>query len=367
MKKLNIGFLGGGITSAVGRAHKSAIAIDGQFDLVGGVFSRHEDTNKESATAYGLDERKAFESIDELISETQLDLLAIITPSPVHKLGILRAAERKISVICEKPLVSSLSDWREVSDNWPKDKHLFVVYNYTGYPMVREARSIIESRILGEPLQVIVEMPNDGFVRPPRIAGVQKPPQSWRLTDPIIPQAALDLATHAIQLVRFVTQEEVASAKANWANHTQFTGIKDTLQVIGTLTSSASFSIWTTKSAHGYRNGLNIRVLCERGSLKWTQTDPEHLTITDADRFNGVLDRSNSTGEGYNPRYDRFKVGHPSGFIEALANYYGSVYEALTHEVQVTQATSVFGLNDSFEELSILEALAESNHYERRI
>lgn len=365
---LKIGFIGGGINSAVGQVHRSAVMMDGLYSIEGGVFSRNLDINRQSAIEYCFDEKRAYRSVDELLKKnTTLDLVAVLTPSPNHLEIISMLNERDVSVICEKPLCSSLDDWSSINDIWNGNGKLFTVYNYTGYPMVREARSIIETGTLGKVIQVIVEMPNEGMIRPPRIGGVPKPPQAWRLKDSIIPHAALDLATHAIQLSRFIVQKELAKAVGRFANHSKFDNIKDTLQIIGELTNGASFSLWISKTALGCRNGLNIRIFCEKGSLHWAQKDPEHLNISDGSGMLTQFDRSNASGEGYHPRYDRFKVGHPAGFIEAFANYYRDIFEVLTDNHADKINPFLFGLSDSYEELIVLETLVRKGRYERKV
>lgn len=366
-RRLKIGFIGGGINSAIGHVHRSAVSMDGLYSIEGGVFSRNFDINRRSAEEYCFDERRAYASVDELLQNANLDLVSILTPSPNHVDMISILNERGVSVVCEKPLLSSLDEWARVKDVWNGNGKLFTVYNYTGYPMVREARSIVAAGTLGKVLQVIVEMPNEGMVRPPRIGGEPKPPQSWRLKDAIIPHAALDLATHAIQLSRFIVQEELATAVGRFANHSRFENIKDTHQIVGELTNGASFSLWISKTALGCRNGLNIRIFCEKGSLYWVQTEPESLSITDGSGLLTKIDRSNSSGEGYHARYDRFKVGHPAGYIEAFANYYRDIFDVITGKEPGRANSFLFGLSDSYEELVVLETLVKKGSYERKV
>jgi predicted dehydrogenase len=367
-RRLKLGFVGGGLNSAVGRTHYSAALMDGRFSLECGVFSRDQIICAESAHEYCFDRDKGYSSVDEMITQEALDVVAVLTPTPDHYEILKALSLRKIPTICEKPLVSSLSELNTIKSTWDPTVDLFVTYNYTGYPMVREAQSIIKSGTLGGINQVMVEMPNEGFIRPPKIAGKKSGPQSWRLTDQKIPHAALDLATHALQLTRFITQQEISSANAKFSNHSKFDGVRDTLQIIGELTHGSSFSLWTTKTALGYRNGLSIRIFCERGSISWVQSDPEILHLTDSKGLILQRDRSNSTGEGRKHRYDRFKVGHPSGYIEAFANYYYDVFNVISKNSLATESSDfIFNLSDSFEELSILESLANKGIYERRI
>lgn len=366
-KRLRVGFVGGGSNSAVGKVHLSALLLQNRFDIVGGVFSRDPKVNKDSAEFYCCDQKKSFDTPADLISSVDVDALVILVPTPQHHEVIADAANTPVSIICEKPLLSSLSEWRTINGIGLPAHKLISTYNYTGYPMVREARALIKAGKLGRVLQVLVEMPNEGLIRPPRIGGVASKVQAWRLVDPPIPQALLDLTTHAIQLLRFTTGDEIQLAKSLITNQTKHSDIRDTSFIIGALNSGASFSIWTTKSALGERNGLSFRIFCEAGSLHWRQTNPEILVWVDCDGVRRELDRNNAYEEAHKPRYERFKVGHPAGYIEAFANYYEDIYNVVSGGGREVSEGFLFGMKDAFEELQVLESLSKSGEYERTI
>lgn len=362
-RPLKIGFVGGGINSAIGRTHLAAIGLDKKYELIGGCFSRDPVVSTQTATMYGLEENKGFHSVDMMLEKGKPDVVAVLTPSPSHRVCLQDIASSGLPVICEKPLVTSTKELELLDRCFLKSHPLFVTYNYTGYPMVREARDMVRHGELGNITQVILEMPQDAFIRPPRINGQSKPPQAWRLKDGVIPNVCLDLASHLIQMMRFVTGEEVASASGVFSNHSRFANIYDTATFSGVLTNGASTSFWVTKSALGYRNGLSFRVFGDRGSLFWTQTNPEILTIGKQDGALTAIDRSSASHEAFEPRYDRMKAGHPAGYIEAFANHYSDIYNVICHDHRAEKF--VFGREDAFEELHFLESLAEGGTYVR--
>lgn len=364
-QKLKLGFIGGGVNSAIGKTHQSATAIDSLFEVTCGKFSRDKLINEKTAYHLGLNKKRAYHNISEMISKEELDAVVIMTPTPDHLNTIEKLSNKGITIICEKPIVTSIDEWCFLNNSLNNKNDLIGIYNYTGYPMVREAQRIIESGKLGKVIQVLVEMPNEGLTRPPKIAGKKSPPQSWRLEDGLIPQATLDLTTHSIQLFRFITKEEISSAQGQFSNHSKFKNVQDTTQIIGRLTNDASFSIWTSKSALGERNGLQIRVFLDKGSLQWVQSDAEKLFLTNSRGKSFVLDRSDATFEAHKQRYDRFKVGHPAGFIEAFANYYYDIYQYIRNGKSNTVNSFLFNLDDSFEELVVLENLVISGKYDR--
>ena len=164
-------------------------------------------------------------------------------------------------------------------------------------------------------------------------------------------------------MMRFVTGDEIATASGVFTNHSRFPNIYDTATFSGVLTNGASTSFWVTKSAHGYRNGLSFRVFGDRGSLFWTQSNPEILTIGKQDGALTVIDRSSASYEAFEPRYDRMKAGHPAGYIEAFANHYSDIHDVICHDHSAKKF--VFGRADAFEELHLLESLAEGGTYVR--
>ena len=249
-KPLKIGFIGGGINSAIGRTHLAAIGLDKKYELIGGCFSRDPGVSAQTATMYGLEEHTGFHSVNMMLERGKPDVVAVLTPSPSHLVDLQDLASSGLPVICEKPLVTSTKELEILDRCFPNSHPLFVTYNYTGYPMVREAHDIVRHGELGNIIQVILEMPQDGFIRPPRINGQSKPPQAWRLKDGVIPNVCLDLASHLIQMMRFVTGDEIATASGVFTNHSRFPNIYDTATFSGVLTNGASTSFWVTKSAH---------------------------------------------------------------------------------------------------------------------
>ncbi|WP_217126450.1 Gfo/Idh/MocA family protein [Hydrogenophilus thiooxidans] len=361
---LRVAFIGGGINSAVGRAHKIAIELDGKFKLTAGCFSRNIEISKETAKAYGIPIDKAYDDIEKLIENEleNIDAIVILTPQHQHFSHIKMCIKNKIPVICEKTLTSTTNEAIELNKILEENSgFLVVINNYTGYPMVRELQAKIMEGKLGKINQILCEMPQDSFVR---LLNNNQPltPQNWRLIDREIPTISLDLGIHLYMITYFLTNSQPIELFAIAENFGNFK-ITDTIHCISKFEKNIIGNFWYTKTALGYRNGLKIRIFGSKGSAEWIQENPEYLFLTDLHGNTIRVDRASPIVSVANhERYQRFKAGHPSGFIEALANYYYDIAISLRQfKLQKKHSNKyIFGIEHSIDGLRFLEAIARS-------
>ena len=364
---LEVAFLGGGINSAVGRAHRAAIEFDRRFRVVAGSFSRNEGINRDTAREYGVGEDRTYASLDTLLAGEagRIDAIVVLTPTDRHCEHIVPCLEAGVPVISEKALATSCKEIRRiVAAREAAQGFLAVTYNYTGYPMFRELRRMIAAGRLGRIGQIHVEMPQEGFSR--RDASGQRiVPQSWRLHDAHVPTVSLDLGVHLHSLVHFLTgavPQEVVAMSGTLGN---FEGIVDNVQCLARYSDDMSCNFWYGKTALGYRNGLRVRVFGDKGAAEWLQMEPETLFFADSSGCRSILDRASpGITEANVVRYTRFKAGHPAGFIEAFANYYADVADALrTHRGHgmALSVPYVLGVDVAYEGMALLEAIADSS------
>jgi predicted dehydrogenase len=365
--RLKVAFLGGALNSAVGRAHRAAIAMDQRYDLVAGCFSRHADINAESAASYGVETDRLYGGLDQLLAAEagRLDAIIILTPTNQHRDQVLACLAADVPVICEKALVGSSTDAKAiqgaVADH---DGFLAVTYNYTGYPMLRELRDMIAHGQLGEIEQILVEMPQEGFAK---VGPDNRPitPQDWRLHDGSVPVLSLDLGVHLHSLAYFLTGQHPLDVVAMSNTFGNFNEIVDTVSCMARYSADISCSMWYSKTALGYRNGLKVRVFGKKGAAEWVQELPETLLLADDHGRKTIFDRASPEARIANlARYTRFKAGHPAGFIEAFANYYVDVADALAARA-VDRAAAlppyVLGIEVALDGIAMLEAIARSN------
>jgi predicted dehydrogenase len=293
----------------------------------------------------------------------RLDAVAILTPPADHVDIICALLKEKVPIICEKPLASSVEGARRIREAFHESENfLAVTFNYSGYPMVRELRERVRDGELGQLRQIQFEMPQEGFVRIDAISRKLIPSQIWRLEDGFIPTICLDLGVHLHHLAYFLTGKEATRTIGEFSNHSAHHRLVDDVMMWLEYEDGMKGSFWMSKVALGNRNGLKLRLYGTKGSAEWVQTDPEHMSICYHDGARTIVDRAAKTKLCAEPRYNRYRAGHPSGFIEAFANLYYDIAESL----MVFRANGkhenpyVFGIGHSMNGLELLTAARKS-------
>ena len=359
-RPLKIGFVGGGISSAIGYAHAAACGMDRLFVIESGSFSRNEETNFDSAEIYNVGKENVYSAWSDMLAQkgNGLDAIAVLLPIPDHFSLVKAALESKIPVICEKPLVTSSQQARILRDTCEDNGgFLAITYNYTGYPMVRELRQIIRDGKLGKILHFQAEMPQESYVRD------STAPQNWRLQENSPSFLTLDLLTHLHHMIEYLLGERPTAVAAAENSFGRFDGIADDCRCVAEYSNSISGSFWVSKSALGFRNGMRISIFGSAGSAVWVQEAPEQITLSFSDGNVQKLDRGSALKEANLPQYTRFKAGHPSGYIEAFANLYRDIWDALHSHLTGNKAQSgeIATLSDEIGRMRFLEAVSASS------
>lgn len=322
-----VAVLGGGTNSAVGRAHVAALRLGG-ISLDGGLFSRHEMINNQSAAEYGR--VRALNDFEDLIDFSQsVDAVVVLTPTPQHFIQVTRLREAGVRVICEKAIAQSSRDAKVLQGLNETEVDCLPVLNYSGYPLVREIRERVRSGSIGGIHHIRIRMPQEGFSKR-TLEGDLPLVQEWRLHDADVSTVSLDLGVHLMHLVWFILGR-APDAWASLAGHVGLQGqVIDYVLGIGRDSLATTYALEYGKVFLGYRNGLEIEVFGQEGALHWIQVVPDRLVVTDSYGTQRILNSGDQdlrcAGE---PRYQRFKAGHPTGFIEALANMYEDMSQSL--------------------------------------
>ncbi len=367
---LGLGVIGGSTRSAVGYAHWVASQMDGLWVYRAGSFSRDAQVCAEAGRVYGVDTSRLYTDWTQMLAAEQgkIDAVLILSPTPVHADMVIACLERGLAVICEKALAGDSAQAQRIVDAQRANQgFLAVTYNYSGYPMVRELRQLIERGTLGQLQHFHVEMPQEGFIRVDA-AGNKPVPQAWRLLDGRIPTIYLDLAVHLHQLVHYLTRSRPESVVTDQASHGWFNDVVDDVSFLARYQDGLRGQFWFSKSAMGHRNGLRLRLFGSKGSAEWLQVQPEELHLAFADGTRQVLDRGASQVQVAGlPRYTRFKAGHPAGFVEAFANLYADIHQQLmAFRTGLEQGSpEVHHAELALEGLQFLEAAACSAHEQR--
>jgi predicted dehydrogenase len=358
--KIPIAVIGGGLNSAVGYAHFSAINLSNKFKIVAGSFSKSNETNKETSIVYGVSDEHLYSDYKTmLLSErTNIEVVLILTPNNQHIEQIIYAAELGIPIICEKALTTNYNEIERIKE-LGSNNFISVVFNYVCYPMLKELREIIKRGELGKITQVQIEMQQEGFLR--LRDGKPTKPQDWRLLDGAVPTISLDLGSHTYSIVKFLTNETPLETIAIENSYGNFPNVVDDINSIIKYSNGVVCNMWYSKSALGSRNGLKVRVYGINGSAEWIQTEPEYLKMANNSGRIYILDRSSdSCSTASKLRYNRFKVGHPAGYIEALANFYEDASDDLENFKIGNDDRITFGMEESEECIMLLEAISKS-------
>ena len=336
MEKIRLGMVGGGKDAFIGGVHRIAARIDGQFDLVAGALSSTPERSLESGQALGLAPDRCYGSYEEMaeVESSRPDgirAVSIVTPNHMHAGPAMAFLRLGIHVICDKPLTATLEQAEELSKAIADAKALFILtHNYTGYPMIRQARAMIAAGDLGALRVVQVEYPQDWLTEAAEQSGDNKQAE-WR-TDPERSGAGGsigDIGSHAHNLACFVTGQKVQSLAADLQTFVPGRRVDDNAHFLLRFDGGARGMLWCSQVAPGNENALKLRVYGEKGGLEWAQEDPNYLWFTPFGKPKRLLTRGGSGAGDAANAVTRTPGGHPEGYLEGFANIYAGAATAI--------------------------------------
>lgn len=326
--RLKLGMIGGGRDAFIGAVHRIASRIDDQYELVAGCFSSTPEKSRASGADLGLPEDRVYGSIEEMAKrearlKNGIDVVAVVTPNNVHFEAVKPFIQRGIHVICDKPLTATLPEARRLAALVERSSSVFVLtHNYTGYPMIRQAREMVAAGDLGTLRVVQVEYPQDWLTEATEADGHKQ--ASWR-TDPARSGAGGcvgDIGTHAFNLANFVTGLELDSLAADMSSFVSGRQLDDNVHVMMRYAGGAKGMLWSSQVAPGNENSLRLRVYGSKGGLSWEQENPNILWHGPFGEPMRRLTRGGAgTGAGA-AAVTRVPAGHPEGYLEGFANIY---------------------------------------------
>ncbi len=334
--RLRFGMVGGGQGAFIGAVHRMAASLDHQAELIAGALSSTPEKSIASGRELGLDDGRNYESWEQMLERElardeseRIDFVSIVTPNHVHYPVAKAFAEAGIHVVCDKPLVLNSEQADDLVRTVEKSGVVFAVtYNYTGYPLVKRARDLVRSGQLGEIRKIFVEY-HQGWLATKLEESGQKQAE-WR-TDPKRAGAGAvgDIGSHAENLVSTITGLEIESLCADVSTFVGGRSIDDDAAVLLRFKTGAKGVLTCSQVCVGEENGLAIRVVGEKGGLTWRQENPNEMTVKWLDgRLETMTRGTGSPGESEQAA-TRIPPGHPEGFIEAFANVYRGVFEAI--------------------------------------
>lgn len=333
--RIRLGMVGGGRDAFIGAVHRIASRLDDRFELVAGAFSSTPEKSHASGADLGLDPSRVYGDFTEMAKrearlKSGIEAVAIVTPNHMHLAPAREFLKRGIHVICDKPLAGTLQDAKKLVKAAEKSDALFVLtHNYTGHPMVRQAREMVASGRLGEVRLVNVEYIQDWLTEPVEQTGQKQ--ADWR-TDPTRSGAGGstgDIGTHAFNLASYVTGLTVEELSADLQSFVEGRALDDNGHVLLRFEGGARGMLWCSQVAPGCENGLRLRVFGTKGGLEWEQENPNYLWWTPFGEPRQRLSRGGAgTGEAAG-RVTRVPPGHPEGYLEAFATIYREAADAI--------------------------------------
>lgn len=325
-RKLRAGIVGGGRGSFIGAVHRIAAELDDQAELVAGAMATDPQRARESAAAWYL--RRSYDSFEEMAeAESKLpdgiDLVSIATPNHIHFKAAKTFLEHGIHVVCDKPMTFNLEQAQELVQLVEKSNLIFALtHNYTGYPVVRQARHMVQQGEVGEIRKVLVEYVQDWLMQPEEKSGNKQ--ASWR-TDPTKSGAAGcvgDIGTHAENLLEFITGLKIASLSADLSSFVEGRALDDDANMLLRLENGGKGVLSCSQIAAGEENALTIRVYGSKAGLEWHQMEPNTLIFKQPGKPKQLLRTNQPYMSDESKAASRLPAGHPEGFFEAFANIY---------------------------------------------
>jgi predicted dehydrogenase len=340
-RKLNAGMVGGGRDAFIGGVHRMAMRLDGKIELIAGAFSSNPQKAKLSGEDLLLDPKRVYEDYRTMAAEEdrlppgeRIDFVSVVTPNRTHVPVSKAFLEAGFNVVCDKPLAFNVDEARALRDVVRKTGKVFALtHNYTGYPMVKEARELVRSGELGEILKVVAEYPQGWLIKPIDLEGQKQ--ASWR-TDPQQAGASGcigDIGTHAENLGRYITGLQIEELCAEFTSFVKGRQLEDDANLLIRYKGGAKGVLCASQISVGEENNLSIRVYGAKGSLEWHQEESNDLVVKYSDKPRRVYRRGNDYVSAVTKRFTRFPSGHPEAFVEAFANIYVEAARAIEAEV----------------------------------
>ncbi len=366
--RIRLGMVGGGRGAFIGAVHRIASRIDDQYDLVAGAFS--SDPDRSAASAADLGVARAYGSYEEMAAKEArrkdgIEAVAIVTPNHMHSPAAVAFLKRGIHVICDKPLTATLPEAKKLAKLAEASGLIFALtHNYTGYPMIRQAKAMVAAGELGDLRLVNVEYAQDWLAEPLENTGQKQ--ADWR-TDPARSGAGGstgDIGTHAFNLANFVTGLTLDTLAADLQSFVPGRRVDDNAHVLMRYTSGARGMLWCSQVASGQENGLRLRVYGTKAGLEWEQENPNYLWVTPLGKPRYRLTRGGpGTGDAA-ARMSRIPAGHPEGYLEGFANIYAEAARAIIARREGTAldaAVTFPGLKEGLEGVAFVDACVRSS------
>jgi predicted dehydrogenase len=327
--------VGGGAGAFIGDVHRKAIALDGLAKLAAGCFSKDPANTRATGLSLGVAAERCYPDYEAMAAAESergdgIDFVVIVTPNATHYPIAKAFLERGIDVVCDKPLTLEVAEAEELSSLAKRKGLLFcVTYTYTGYPAVKQAREMIRRGELGDIRFVNAEYPQEWLATPAEREGSKQ--AAWR-SDPKQSgksNCVGDIGSHVENMVSYMTGLEISSLCARLDSFVQGRVLDDNASIMLNYRGGAKGLYWSSQIAIGYDNALRVRVFGSKGTIQWSQENPNYLLVSRLGEPTETLSRGRDAFQPHAQSYSRIPAGHPEGYFEAFANIYRTFIAAL--------------------------------------
>jgi predicted dehydrogenase len=369
-----MGMVGGGPGAFIGAVHRMAANLDGRIELVAGCFSSDPEKSKLSGQDFFLDPSRVYSSYAEMAKAEaslpvgeRIDFVTIVARNDLHFPVAKAFLEAGIHIVCEKPMAFSLAEAKELKKLVDASGLVFALtHNYTGYPMVKEARAMVKAGKLGRILKVVAEYPQ-GYAITALKEQADGAISNWRMDPSIagISNCMGDIGSHAENLARYITGLELEQVAADLNTFIPGRPLDDDGSMLVRYEGGARGVLFASQISTGDENNLNIRVYGTEASIEWHQEHPNELVVKFAEAPRQVWRRGNSYNGPAAAKNTRLPFGHPEAFIEAFANVYLAAAEAISdHLAGIYPRTEGYDfptVDDGVEGMAFIEAAVASS------
>jgi len=365
-RKLKMGMVGGGRDAFIGGVHRIAAWMDGKIELVAGAFSSNAEKSRLSGSDLLLDPARVYPSFETMAAEEaklpageRIDFVSIVTPNHVHFPAAKAFLEAGFNVVCDKPMTFSLEEAIRLRDLVKRTGKVFVLtHNYTGYPMVKEAREMVRRGDLGKILKVVAEYPQGWLLTSLETQGHKG--AAWRTNPEMAGSSSCigDIGTHAENLGRYITGLEIEELCADFTTFVEGRRLEDDGNLLIHYKGGARGVLFASQISAGEENNLAVRVYGTKASLEWHQEHPNELIVKYQDAPRRTFRRGNEYLSDVAKRFTRVPAGHPEAFLEAFANIYREGARAIECEVNgkpLPEDLDYPNVNDGVEGMAFIE------------
>lgn len=377
-RKIRMGMVGGGRGAFIGNVHRMAAALDGQIELVCGAFSSNAEKSKLSGSDLYMDPSRVYGNFEEMImkekelpEDVRMDFVSVVTPNHVHFAPTKLALKNGFHVVSDKPLCYDLEEAYELKKIVDDSGLIFALtHNYTGYPMVKQAKHMIKNGELGQIRKVVVAYPQ-GWLSTNLEATDQKQ-AAWR-TDPKrsgIAGAMGDIGTHAENLAEYITGLQIKQMCADISAIVPNRQLDDDGNVLLRFDNGARGILYASQISAGEENALHIKVYGEKGGLEWHQMEPNSLVVKWLDKPKQIL--RTGVGELYpqSLAHARIPAGHPEGYLEAFANIYRNFAKCVQARLSGEEVEEMYkdfpDINDGVRGMEFIYKVIESGKSDKK-